>query len=185
MCAGDQFGQARIGQAHEAARRDAVGLVVEFLRPHLVEIVQDVLVQQARVQFGHAVDGEAAHRRQIGHADHALRLFFDQRHAPHPILIAGEAGPHLLQKAVIDLVDDFQMARQQRSNTLTGHFSSASGIKRVAGVGKRSAGDVPRLIPAQAVFVEQHAHQFGNGDDGMRVVQLNHGFVRELRASRH
>jgi hypothetical protein len=40
----------------------------------------------------------------------------------------GTRCAHLVQEVVVDLVDDFQMARQQRSNRRTGQVSSASGI---------------------------------------------------------
>ena len=42
----DELRQARIGQHHPAARRHAVGLVAEFLRPQLVEIAQHVALEQ-------------------------------------------------------------------------------------------------------------------------------------------
>ena len=41
--------------------------------------------------------------------------------------VRGPARLHPAQEAVVDLVDDLQVARQQRSNSGTGHFSSASG----------------------------------------------------------
>jgi hypothetical protein len=85
---GDQIAELRIGQTQEAARRDAVGLVLEPLGPHLGEIAQRPLAQQPRLQFGNAVDGRAAHRAQVGHPDLALRAFLDQRHPGHPGFVA-------------------------------------------------------------------------------------------------
>jgi hypothetical protein len=52
------------------------------------------LCQQAGVQLGHAVDGEAADRGQVGHAHHAARPFFDDRHARPPARDRWESAAH-------------------------------------------------------------------------------------------
>ncbi|MCY1498344.1 hypothetical protein D9M68_323280 [compost metagenome] len=51
--------------------------------------------------------------------------------------------------------------------------------KRVVGVGDRAAGDVPGLLEIEAVQIRQEAHQFGNGDGRVGVVQLNGDGVRQ------
>ena len=51
--------------------------------------------------------------RQRGHAHAASLAFFNQRDAGHQRLIAWKARAHLLQKGLIYLEDDLQMARQQ------------------------------------------------------------------------
>ena len=47
------------------------------------------------------------------------------------------------------------------------------------GVGKRCPGDLPCLCPADVVVINQDAHQFGNGDRRMGVVELDGSLVRE------
>ena len=51
----------------------------------------------------------------------------DERHALHARVVAGKAWRHVLQEAVVDLVDDLQVARQHRSNSVDRPRSSASG----------------------------------------------------------
>ena len=51
-------------------------------------------------------------------------------------------------------------------------------------VGKGSADNLPRLIPAEVMFIHQKTHQFGNGDDGVCIIQLNHIVAREIRKVR-
>ena len=108
---GDQAGQARVGQPEEAARADAVGFVQELLRPQLREVAQRRLGQQPRLQFGHAVDGEAADGRQVGHPHPALGDLLDQRHPGDALVVARVPGAHVLQEGLIEGVDDLQMAR--------------------------------------------------------------------------
>ena len=62
----------------EAALGDAVGLVVELLRPVLVEIVQFAGLQDLGVDLSDAVHGEGADDGQEGHADLSV---LDDAHA--------------------------------------------------------------------------------------------------------
>ena len=50
----------------------------------------------------------------MGHTDSFAALFGNNRNSCEEIAIAGEPHPHLLQEAGIDLIDQFQMAWQQR-----------------------------------------------------------------------
>ena len=110
---GEQVSQLRVGAGDPATRGHAVGLVVELLRPHFVEVAEQAGGKQIGVQLGHPVDREAADDCQPGHANLRLATLFDQRHAAHPLDIARPALAHLRKKARVDLVDDLQQARQQ------------------------------------------------------------------------
>ena len=109
----EQVAQPGVAQGQPAARRDAVGLVVELVRPQLVEVVEQPLLEQLGVQFRHAVDREAADDGQIGHADLGLVTLLDERHAALAVDVAGPAAGDLGQEAGVDLVDDLQQARQE------------------------------------------------------------------------
>ncbi len=52
--------------------------------------------------------------------------------------------------------------------------------QRVIGVGERPAGDAPRVGPRQDVLVDQQPHELGDGDRGMRIVQLHRELLMEL-----
>ncbi len=75
---GDELRKFRIAEHHPAARRHTVRLVAEFLRPHFIEVLEDVAFQQLGVQLGHPVDGMAADTGQMGHANIALARLVDQ-----------------------------------------------------------------------------------------------------------
>ena len=51
---------------------------------------------------------------EVGHADGFASLVSNDRNSGEQFAIAGEPHPHLLQEAGIDLIDQFEMAWQQR-----------------------------------------------------------------------
>jgi hypothetical protein len=51
MVSVDQPRHRRVGEDHEAARRHAIGLVAELLRPHLVEVLEDIGLEQFAVHL--------------------------------------------------------------------------------------------------------------------------------------
>ena len=50
----------------------------------------------------------------------------------------------------------------------------------VVGVSEGSAGDGPGLIPIQLVFIHQDAHQLGDGNGWMSVVELDGKFFMKF-----
>ena len=47
----------------------------------------------------------------------------------------------------------------------------------VVRVGECFAGNIPGLIPIHLVFIQQQAHQLGDGDGRMGVIELNSKFL--------
>ena len=88
---GDQLGQVRIGQQQPAARRHAVGLVVESLGKQLREVGDDARAKQVGMDLGHAVGAVRADDGQVGHAHLAGRSLFDEAHPLHAVFVAGIA----------------------------------------------------------------------------------------------
>ena len=86
----DQARQRRVTLFQPATRRDAVGDVMEFVRPQLVIFREQIFHHQIRVQLRHAVDRKAADHAQVGHA-HLLvvmhRQFGPHRLVARPVLI--------------------------------------------------------------------------------------------------
>ena len=179
-CAGNQPRQARIAEHHPASRRHAIGLVLEFLGPQLVEIAQHVGLQQLRVQRRHAIDGMAAHAGQVRHAHIALAALVDQRHARQALLIAQEADAHGVEEARIDLVDDLQVSRQHAAEQVQRPALQRLGQQRVVGVGEGARGDRPGLVPGHHVLIDQQAHQLRDRDRRMRVVELDGELLVEV-----
>ena len=50
----------------------------------------------------------------------------------------------------------------------------------MVGVVEGVRGDVPGLVPAEAVLVDEQAHQFGDADGGVGVVELDGPLLVEL-----
>ena len=109
---GDEVGEARVGGLQPAARRDAVGLVVELAGIKCVEVGEEMLLEQLGVERRDAVDRVAADDGEIGHADHLHAALLDERHAALLLRIAGIGGLDGLEQALVDLENELQVARQ-------------------------------------------------------------------------
>ncbi len=77
----DQLRQALVALEQPAALGDAVGLVVDALGIERVQVGEDRLLHQLRVQRRDAVDGMRAGEGQIAHAHAPLAVLADQRDA--------------------------------------------------------------------------------------------------------
>ena len=170
-----------VGEADEAPGRDAVGDVGELAREELVEVGQHLVAQQLGVQLGDAVDLGAGDRGEVGHADGAVRVLADDRHRADAQLVVAEALAHGEEEVVVDAVDDLEVPREQAPEQVDRPYFERFGKKRVARVREALLRDRPRGIPLHLPLVDQHAHELGDGDDGMRVVELEDHAIRELR----
>ena len=72
------------------------------------------------------------------------------------------AAPHLVEEAVVDLVDDLEVAREDRPEHLDLPLLERLGQQRVVRVGERPPRDLPGLVPAHPVDVHEEAHQLGH-----------------------
>ncbi|KAF5032753.1 hypothetical protein DSECCO2_613850 [anaerobic digester metagenome] len=108
---GDQFGQGRVGLQEPAARRDAVGHVDEAPRVELVEVPEQPVPEDVRVQLRHAVDLVAADDGQVGHAHLLAVPFGDEGQGAQQVRAAGAPAVHLVQEAAVDLENDLHVPR--------------------------------------------------------------------------
>ena len=115
----------------------------------------------------------AADTGKVCHANVFLAEFVDDRHARDPRFIVGKAPAQEFEEASIDLVDDLEVTRKQRTEHGQGPAFESLGQDGVVGVVEGVRGDLPGLVPAQAVDVDQETHQFGDADGGMSVVELD------------
>ena len=172
--------QPRIALQQPPARRDPVGLVVEFAREQGVELREEIAPQQLGVQRRHAVDGVRGRHGEVRHTHHLVAVLLDQgagplfQIVPRPLLLAGH---HQLR---IDFKDELEVARQDPLKQ--GHTPSFECLRqqRVIRVTERPRDDRPGLLPRQTVFVDQDAQQLHDGDGRMRVVELDGNLVREV-----
>ncbi|MPN65100.1 hypothetical protein SDC9_212879 [bioreactor metagenome] len=76
----DFSGQGRVGVQQPTPLGDAVGLVVEALGEDEVELGEHPFLEQARVQFGHAIGRMRADDGKVGHPHHLWRALLDEAH---------------------------------------------------------------------------------------------------------
>ena len=170
-----QIGQLRIGQHQPAAEGDAVGLVVDAAGIEMIEIVEHGLLHQVGMHRRDAVDAVRSDERQLSHPHPAAGLLVDQGDRGPEIDVAGTALLGERQMTDIDAVDDLQMARQQPFEQFDRPGLERFRQQRVVGVGQRRHRDLPRVVPADVVQIDQDPHQFGDGEAGMGVVELHRG----------
>ena len=81
----------------------------------------------------------------------------------------------------VDEVDDLHVPRQQALDQRHRPGLERFRQQRVIRVVEHGRRDLPRELPRHVVHVDQQAHQFGDRDRGMRVVELDRHVVGERR----
>ena len=111
---GDEGGELRIAHIEPAAEGDAIGEIEEALGEKLVELGEEPLAEQTRVQRGDAVRGVGTEHAHVGHAHgFVAAAFLDEREYFFLLVVAGPFGfDFVREEEVIDLVDDLEVARQ-------------------------------------------------------------------------
>ena len=66
-CVGDEGAQGGVAESEPAAGGDAVGLVLELLRPQVGKLLEDGFLDDVRVDGRHPVHSMARHNRQVRH----------------------------------------------------------------------------------------------------------------------
>mmetsp|Transcript_1099 Transcript_1099/g.3058 ORF Transcript_1099/g.3058 Transcript_1099/m.3058 type:complete len:928 (+) Transcript_1099:706-3489(+) len=172
---GDEGRQLGVAPRQPAAGCHAVGLVLELGGEDLVEVVQDLVLHDLRVDGGHAVDVRAAHHGQVRHVDQPLVLVpgvgVDDGHGLHLGGVLG-VGLEPLGPAVVDDLNDLHVAGQHLAHDLDGPLLQRLGHDGVVGVVEALGDDAPRVVPGQALHVHQQAGQLRHRNGGVRVVQL-------------
>lgn len=120
-CFVNNLGKPRISDLKPASDRDPVRLIIEAFRIKMVEILQNVLFQKIRMQFGHAVRAVRPDDRQVCHMHDAV---------VHDARARNQVGlcsfGKLKRIAPVDFRNNLHDARLHASIKETGHFSSAS-----------------------------------------------------------
>ena len=166
---GDPFGKQRIAMNQETSLRDAVGLIVELLRHHLVEVFQLLILQDLSMESCHAVYGEACRDGQMSHLDLAV---IDDGHLLDLLIVARILSLDLQDEPAVDLFDDLIYTRKQAGEQVDRPFLQSFGHDGMVGIGHALCGHLPCLVPAEAFFVHQDTHQFGHRYGGMGIVHL-------------
>ena len=173
-----QRGQRRVALFDPAARGNAVGDVMEFIRPQLVIFREQIFHHQVGVQRGHAVNRKAADHAHVRHAN--LFIVHHRQFRPY-LLIAGPGFIDQRFKAIVNLFDDLHVARQQRFYQLLIPALERFRHQGVVGIREGFAGNRPGLVPAQLMLINQYAQQFRNRNRRVSIVKLDNFIIRQLR----
>ena len=125
------------------------------------------------MQFRDAVDRMAPDAGQMSHAHVAPAGFVDQRKPPDARFVVGKPVADFVEKTRIDFVNDFQVPRQKPRDEVHRPAFERFGQKRMIRVTEGSLRYIPGRVPTQQVFVHEQAHQFGNRQGRVRVVELD------------
>ena len=88
---------------------------------------------------------------------------------------------HLFLPAAGDLLNDLPHAGQQGLHQLLGPALQRLGKHRVVRVSDGVRRNVPRRVPVEARIIHQDAHELGDDERGVRVVDLNDILFVEVR----
>ncbi len=173
----DPLRELGIAVQEEAPLRNAVRLVVELLRHHLVEVLQHVLLKDLRVQRRDAVHRVAADDGEVSHVDLSV---VDNRHVADLVRVVRILLLNLVLEAAVDLLGDLvntgQQPREQVDRPLLERFRHDRVVRVRAGACRQ----IPGLVPAVAVLVHEEAHKLGDRDRRMRVIQLKCHLLRQI-----
>ncbi len=178
--------QFRVARQQPATRCHPVGHVAHFFRPQLGILGEEIFLHQLGVDLGHTIHFGRTDHAQVAHANLAYITLFDDGELGLDGIVARPLGLHqLVQEAGVDLVNHLQMARQyfleQADRPLLQRFRQQS----VVGIRENLIADSPSGIPVQIFLVNQHPHQFRDGDSRVSIVELNgnlRGKVAEVTA---
>ena len=168
--------ELRVALAEPAAVVDAVRDVGELLWLELADVAEEVVLEYVAVQAGDAVYHVAGREAHIGHVDLAA---LDDGVAGNPGVVAVELGGELGAPAAVNLADNLEDARHEALHQALRPGLEGLGHYRVVRVGHAVADDVPGLIPAQAVLVHEDAHELGDNERRVRVVNVDNVVLGE------
>ena len=172
-------GEPRIALDQPATEGDAVGLVGDAAGIDGIEGMEHRLAHQVGVERRDAVDFVRADEGEVAHSHPPAGVLVDHRNRRQQALIDEAAPPRAVQVRRIDQVDDLHVAGQHPL-----HQRHRPGLERfrqqgVVGIGEHRLRDRPRLVPFDLVEVDEDAHQFGDPDRRMGVIELDSGVLAE------
>src|SRR5215472_10748563 len=177
QCLAEQLGQAWISLVQPTPKRDAVRHIYDAARIESREAAEQSLGQQVGVQYRHSIGAVRTNKGEVAHPDAPPVFFVDQRECCGYLFTDRTYALCHRQMVVVDLIDDLQMARQDALEQWDGPAFEGLWQQGVIGVGAGGDGDFPGLVPRDVMQIDKDAHQFGDGDARVRIVELNGGVV--------
>jgi len=151
----DPVCQKRVCMKEETSLSDTVGLVVEFLRHHFIEVSQLLILQDFCVQTGNTVYRVACCDCQMCHLHLSI---IDDCHLFNLLIVARIFCLDFCDKAAVDFLDDLVYTRKQSGEQLDRPFLKCLGHDGMVGVGNGFGCDLPCFVPAKSLFVHEDTH---------------------------
>ena len=161
--------QTGVALLEPTTRSHTIGLIVEALRPNRVPLFESLTLNDFSVQRGHAVDRVRGVAGDPRHADSIAR---DGGHVVDGCAINAALG-HVQAETTIDLSNDFRNTREKTIEDVNVPGLQSLGQNRVVGVRKGTRNNIPGIFPTQAMVIHQDAHEFGNGQNRVGVIELD------------
>ena len=178
--AADEFAETGVCLAEPAAGGDAVGHIDKLAGIEVRKVFEEPVLEQFGVERCHAVDMPAGNDAHVRHPHHFFVSFLNERHSGEAVVVADVACCHIAEEAEVDLVDDLQMPGQEFFHESDGPLFQRLGHEGVVGVVEGLADDVPGFIPREVFFVDEEAHEFGDRQSRVCIVELDDTFAVEV-----
>ena len=173
----DPVSQQRISVFQETSLGDTVGLVVEFLRHHLIEIFKLLFFQDLGMQTGNTVYGVTAYDSQMSHLYLAV---IDNGHLGDLVLITRISALDLQKESSVDLFHDLIDTGKQTGEQLDGPFFQCLSHDCMVCICTGTGGKIPCILPLQPFLIYEDTHQLSYSYCRMSIVHLESNFVRQV-----
>ena len=148
---------------------NTVGDIGEALTTEGSDITEEVIFDDFAVETGNTVDLEAGGKTHIGHVDLTVT---DDEVAADPFTCT-ELCDQIVAPAAVDFAHNLPDTGQQACHQILGPALQCFTHDGVVGVGYRGADNPPCLIPAEEIVIHKDAHELGDNQGGVSVVDLD------------
>ena len=125
------------------------------------------------MQLSHTIDAVAADGGEVGHAHGACAGFVDERHAANARFVIWESRAYILKEPMINCIDNLHVAWQEPSEERCGPGLQRLGQEGMVGISEGILRDLPCGVPVHEVHVNKQAHELGDCNGRVRVVELH------------
>lgn len=166
----DQLGETWIAAMNPSSGSNSVRLVLEFSWIELMELLEDGLLEELRMECGDTVNGMRAHDTEICHPDLFGVALLDER---QPCDFAGISWVLLLQFCqvnVVDQIDELHVSWQKILHKIDIPFLEGLWQHGMICVGERVVNDLPGTLERQLFLVNEDTEKLDGGDGWMRII---------------
>jgi len=169
----DELGELWVAAMDPSSWGNTVGLVLELAWVELIELTEDSLLEEFRVEGGDTVDGVGADDGEVSHSDFLWPSFLDQGHSLDLVTVTWVLLGQLGDVDMVDQIDELKMSWQQSSNKFNGPFLECLWQNGMVGVGEGVVNNVPCFLEGEVLLIDQDSEQFDGSNNWMGIVELD------------